>query len=57
MGFHIIVRDGEIILRATTSTLSEGYGAVQPRQKPEDFRALRDEFEQGVADDVMDEMD
>ena len=34
------------------STLLEGYGAVPPR-RPEDLRALREAFEEGVAAEVV----
>lgn len=38
------------------SRLRANFGKVRPRQRPEDFRKLREEFEQGVADEVMKEM-
>jgi AbrB family looped-hinge helix DNA binding protein len=39
-------------IRRATSRLLTGFGAVQPRQRPEDFKALREEFEQGVAEEA-----
>jgi hypothetical protein len=33
--------------------LLRGYGAVLPIHKPKDFRALREAFEKGVAEDVI----
>jgi hypothetical protein len=36
-----------------SSDLLAGYGAVTPKRKPEDFACLREEFEQGVADEVV----
>jgi hypothetical protein len=33
----------------------KGYGTVTPRNKPEDFHAIREEFETGVARDVSEE--
>ena len=33
--------------------LSKGYDAVLPIHKPEDFRALREAFEKGVAEEVV----
>jgi AbrB family looped-hinge helix DNA binding protein len=33
------------------SKLLKWYGVVEPRQRPEDFRKLREEFEQGVAEE------
>jgi len=45
--------DGEqAVLRRASSKLLAGYGAVTPRQRPEDFRAIREECEQGVAEEV-----
>jgi antitoxin PrlF len=39
------------------SKLLANFGKVKPRQKPEDFKKLREEFEQGVADEVMKEIE
>lgn len=35
------------------SRLLPGYGAIRPYSKPEDFRAVRAAFEQGVAEEVL----
>jgi len=43
------IEDGRAILRRSPETILAGFGAVAPRKRPEDFRALRDEFERGVA--------
>ena len=40
---------------AIIARLHASYGSVTPRQRPEDFRALREEFEEGVADEVTKE--
>src|SRR5262245_12940855 len=37
---------------AVVARLHASYGAVTPRQRPEDFRARRREFEEGVAEEV-----
>ena len=42
-------------LRKAPSRILAMYGSIQPRSRPEDFRKLREEFEQGVADEVMSE--
>ncbi len=34
------------------SSLLDGFGAVTPRQRPEDFAAIRAEFERGVAEEA-----
>jgi AbrB family looped-hinge helix DNA binding protein len=44
-------------LRKVESTIESMYGSVKPRKRPEDFRKLREGFEQGVADEVMSETD
>ena len=45
--------EGEVVkIKRPTSRLLRGYGAVEPRKKPEDFRRLREEFEKGVAEEV-----
>ncbi len=48
--------DGEVvkIMRASSKLLA-GYGAVTPRSKPENFQGTREEFEKGVARDVISE--
>ena len=40
--------DGAKIKRAT-SKISRWYGAVTPVERPEDFRRIREEFEEAVA--------
>ncbi|MDO8616356.1 MAG: AbrB/MazE/SpoVT family DNA-binding domain-containing protein [Dehalococcoidia bacterium] len=42
-------------LRKSKSRILDMYGSVQPRTRPEDFRRLRDEFEQGVAEEALSE--
>lgn len=37
-------------------SLSEVFGAVSPRNHPEDYAALREEFERGVAEEVASEV-
>ncbi len=45
--------DGEEVkLRRAASKLLAGYGAVPPIRRPEDFRWLRERFEEDVAADV-----
>ncbi len=49
--------DGKrIIIEPNESELLKVYGSIEPVNRPEDFRAIREEFEQGVADDVMSHM-
>ncbi|CCF84238.1 hypothetical protein [Nitrolancea hollandica] len=37
------------------SKIAQGYGAVTPKNRPEDFRELREAFERGVADKMVSE--
>ena len=47
--------DGRWVVAPRLSRLSEIYGAVAPRHRPEDWRAVREEVEAAVAHDVADE--
>jgi len=47
--------DGEVRLRPIQSRLLAGYGAVKPPTKPIDFKELRREIEEEVADEVLKE--
>ncbi len=40
-------------VQAAKRTLRKHYGSVTPHQRPEDFAALREEFERGVAEDAL----
>lgn len=45
--------EGEVvILRPSKSKLLEGYGAVSPRKRPENWRKVRAEIEEAVAQEV-----
>lgn len=47
---------GDIVtIKRASSKLLAGYGAVSPKQKPEDFRQVREIVEKGVAEDVVSE--
>jgi AbrB family looped-hinge helix DNA binding protein len=46
---------GEVRIRRATSKLLAGFGAVTPQYQPEDFRSIREEFEKGVAKEVISE--
>lgn len=39
-------------VRAAKGTLHKHFGSVTPHHRPEDFAALREEFERGVAEDA-----
>ncbi len=48
------ITDGVKIERAQ-SKLLKGFGAVTPHQRPEDWRAIREAVEEGIAEEVMQE--
>jgi AbrB family looped-hinge helix DNA binding protein len=45
--------DGDVAkIKRATSKVGRWYGAVTPVERPEDFRKVRAEFEQGVAEEA-----
>jgi len=46
------LNDGEVRIRPARSRILAGFGAVTPLERPEDYRAIREQFERDVADDV-----
>ncbi len=49
-----LLPDGVKLKRAESRILA-GYGSIKPRQRPEDFARLREEFETGVAQEALSE--
>ncbi len=47
--------DGEVRLRPVRSALLAGFGSVEPLRRPEDFRKIRQEIAEEIADEVMKE--
>ncbi|MBM3933318.1 MAG: AbrB/MazE/SpoVT family DNA-binding domain-containing protein [SAR202 cluster bacterium] len=46
--------EGDIVtLAAAKSRLLEGFGAVKPHKRPEDWRKIREETERAIAEDVI----
>jgi len=45
----------KVRVRTRASVAEATFGAVTPRRRPEDFKALRRHFEDGVAEDVITE--
>ncbi len=44
--------DGDVIkISRASSKLLQWFGSVTPRNKPEDFQKIREEFEKGVAEE------
>lgn len=50
------VEGDAVVLRPVGSTILAGYGAVTPARKPEDWRAVREAVEQGIADEAQREL-
>lgn len=46
---------GEVLLRPVRSVAEMTFGAVTPRQRPEDFKALRRQFEDETAEEARQE--
>jgi AbrB family looped-hinge helix DNA binding protein len=49
-------REPQVLLKPVRSIAEMTFGAVPPRKMPEDFRDLRHHFEEGMAQEVMAEM-
>jgi AbrB family looped-hinge helix DNA binding protein len=45
--------NGSVTVVPARSHVLRSFGAVKPQRQPEDFAALRKEFEEGVAEDVL----
>ena len=39
-------------IKTVKSTLLKGFGAVRPRKKPEDWNRVREDFEEGIAEEA-----
>lgn len=53
--FDVDPETGVATLRRAFGNVRDVFASVPPRQAPEDFRRVREEFEQGVADEVSSE--
>jgi len=47
-----IMEGDEVRLKVSPSIIDARFGVVKPKREPEDFAALREEFEKGVAEEV-----
>lgn len=47
------LRDGEIRMRRVRSPVEASFGAVRPINSPEDFRAIRRQIEEDIAEDAI----
>lgn len=45
----------KVRVRKAPSKILKWYGSVTPKERPEDFRKVREEFEKGVSEDVASE--
>lgn len=50
-----VIVGNEVVLRSTDPGIRAVSGVVEPLNRPEDFRRLRERFEEAVAKDVMGE--
>jgi antitoxin PrlF len=48
-----VSEDGSVTVVPARSHVLASFGVVKPRRQHEDFRALRREFEEGVAENVL----
>lgn len=53
--FELDEEEKVLKLRPATSVVTKWFGSVPATKQPKDDRALREAFEQGVADEVMQE--
>jgi AbrB family looped-hinge helix DNA binding protein len=49
------VKKGKVMVLPVPSKLEENFGKVRPTTRPEDFKKLRKEFEEGVGAEVLKE--
>ncbi len=50
------IRDNEVTIRPAPSDLAAGFGAVTPKSRPEDFRLMRKEVGEWLAEEVHREL-
>jgi len=50
---RIVPIAGGVKIERAESKLLKGFGAVTPHRRPEDWRAIREAVEEGIADEVM----
>lgn len=50
------IRGKEARIRPVSSDLLAGFGAVQPKERPEDFERMRKEMPEEVAEEVLREL-
>lgn len=53
--FELSEEEGVAKLRPAHSKVARWFGAVQPREQPENFQKMREEFEKAVAQEVTGE--
>jgi antitoxin PrlF len=50
---EFMVEGDTVRIRPARSRLLDGYGAVTPRSRPEDFRLIRREVEEAIAEEAL----
>jgi len=48
-----VLENGEVKVKPAKSALERSFGAVKPRQRPEDFEELEKEAEEEMAEDAL----
>lgn len=51
-----IIEDNEVKIKPVKSKIEENFGKVKPKNKPEDFRKIRDYVEKKLAQEVSKEI-
>lgn len=49
------IADDAIVLKSAESAVLAGYGAVTPTARPEDWRAVRETVERGIAEEARED--
>lgn len=52
---RIVPVEGGVKIERAESKLLRGFGAVTPHNRPEDWKAIREEVETGIAEEVVKE--
>ena len=51
------IQGREATIRPASVDLLAGFGAVRPKERPEDFKRMRREMEEGIAEEVVTELE
>jgi len=54
ISFEIV--DGRVVITRSASRLATIFGAVQPSNRPEDFKAIREHVQRAIAEEIVEGM-